>query len=507
MLNNSVLMIMRNNTATVDSGRMQGRIFSYLRWSTPEQTWGDSERRQNAMAEAWCARHGVALAGTEVDQGVSAFKGANRRSGTGLDRLLRTMVKGDVLLIEDADRWSREKPLDSLNALRDTVGRGIRLVLLRTGTEITADNFDRPEILFPAFFGSFLANQESAKKAVRVKASWDARKQAAMEGKAPVNQNMPSWLKWDAVNKKVLLIPERAETVRQIFELYNDGLSIRQVCDKLRAEGVPNVSKRRDSKGWSVNLIGGILRSKAAMGVCCGVPGLWPRVVSDKDFFAAQAKLDISNHLSGPRAKREANLFGGLTVCSQCGQPMNKMTYSRKKKTVRSYLVCGAAAHAKSDCGSRGIRYDVFEHAVLNLNGAEIVKRLSDSNASSPLDDLKAKLALVQDQADAWFHKIEGDPNPSPRIMRALRDLEAQEATLQKQIDQEAAKAKAAAPPLANYKAMVIEQAAVKVNREKCRTLLRGFIDKIVCDTKGQAFTVHFKGDKEPMPVALIKAG
>jgi len=74
---------MRNNNAIVDSnGRLQGRVFSYLRWSTPEQSWGDSERRQNALAEAWCARHGVTLAGTEVDQGVSAFKGANRRSGS-----------------------------------------------------------------------------------------------------------------------------------------------------------------------------------------------------------------------------------------------------------------------------------------------------------------------------------------------------------------------------------------------------------------------------------------
>ena len=58
---------------------------------------------------------------------------------------------------------------------------------------------------------------------------------------------------------------------------------------------------------------------------------------------------------------------------------------------------------------------------------------------------------------------------------------------------------------MASYKALVTEQAAVKVDREKCRTLLRGFIEKIVCDTEAQAFTVHFKSGKEPMPVALIK--
>src|SRR5262249_41911236 len=161
------------------------------------------------------------------------------------------------------------------------------------------------------------------------------------------------------------------------------------------------------------------------------------------------------------------------------------------------------AIHGKSECGRQGIRYDVFHQAVLSLNGAEIIKRLADGNVSSPLDELRTKLVMIQDQANAWFRKIEDDPNPSPRIMQALRDLEAQESALQKRIDEEAAKSKAAMPPVASYKGLVNEQSAVKVDREKCRTLLRGFIEKIVCNPKEQAFTVHFKCGKEPMPVAL----
>jgi len=141
-----------------DNLPIMGRVFSYLRWSSDRQTWGDSERRQNDMAEASCARNGVKLAGQEKDEGVSAFKGANRRAGSGLDRLLHIMRAGDVLLVEDNDRWSREKPLDSLNALRSTVNKGVKIVFLRTGVEMTRENFDNPEILFPSFFGSYLAN-------------------------------------------------------------------------------------------------------------------------------------------------------------------------------------------------------------------------------------------------------------------------------------------------------------------------------------------------------------
>ena len=39
----------------------KGRVLSYLRWSSPEQSWGDSEKRQARLAEDWYTRHGNAL--------------------------------------------------------------------------------------------------------------------------------------------------------------------------------------------------------------------------------------------------------------------------------------------------------------------------------------------------------------------------------------------------------------------------------------------------------------
>jgi hypothetical protein len=58
----------------------QGRVFSYLRWSSELQTWGDNERRQLAMAESWCEQRGLALTDKYRDSGVSAYHGRNRSS-------------------------------------------------------------------------------------------------------------------------------------------------------------------------------------------------------------------------------------------------------------------------------------------------------------------------------------------------------------------------------------------------------------------------------------------
>jgi len=63
-------------------GEPQGIVYSYLRWSSEPQTWGDSERRQECMASDWCQRNGRKLADLRfADRGVSGWKGDNRKSG------------------------------------------------------------------------------------------------------------------------------------------------------------------------------------------------------------------------------------------------------------------------------------------------------------------------------------------------------------------------------------------------------------------------------------------
>src|SRR4051794_98234 len=102
------------------------RAFSYLRWSTDDQTWGDSERRQTEMARRYCREHGLQLCEQVTDRGVSAFRGANRNGELG--RLLGVVRPGDVLLIEDADRLSRQDWRMAINLVGELVDRGIEVV-------------------------------------------------------------------------------------------------------------------------------------------------------------------------------------------------------------------------------------------------------------------------------------------------------------------------------------------------------------------------------------------
>jgi|SRR5882724_6120348 len=88
-------------------------VYSYIRWSSEPQTWGDSERRQLKDHRDWAARRGLKLSDrTFADRGVSAKAGKNLTEGA-LGELVKIAKPGDIILLEEHDRFSRQNPLDA----------------------------------------------------------------------------------------------------------------------------------------------------------------------------------------------------------------------------------------------------------------------------------------------------------------------------------------------------------------------------------------------------------
>jgi hypothetical protein len=86
------------NTAGDDGGK---NVYSYIRWSTERQNFGDNERRQLQAAESWCAKSGLKLSDrTFTDRGTSAFKGRSRSEGRP-GRAVENSPARRTFLIED----------------------------------------------------------------------------------------------------------------------------------------------------------------------------------------------------------------------------------------------------------------------------------------------------------------------------------------------------------------------------------------------------------------------
>lgn len=54
------------------------KAYSYIRFSTPTQSRGDSLRRQSKGALRWCEERGISADDTLRDEGVSAWTGTHR---------------------------------------------------------------------------------------------------------------------------------------------------------------------------------------------------------------------------------------------------------------------------------------------------------------------------------------------------------------------------------------------------------------------------------------------
>jgi len=489
-----------------------GSVYSYLRFSSEPQSWGDSERRQSQMALDWCRRNGQNLSENRfADRGVSGWKGKNRTSGA-LGQLLRVVAPGDTILLEDIDRFSRESPLDSLNALRAAVDKGVDIIFLKTGVKVTASNFNDPATLFPAFFGSFLANSENEKKSFRVREAIAARR-AKLEKGIDVAGRCPCWLDWDATAEKHIVNEQKAKVVRRMFDLCNSGIGTRAIERKLREEGYKPITARVTYKklpvSWSKTTIQRILTSKTVLGFvhADAKVRVYPAIVTDDVFYAAQQKLQGRKTFTVRNDCQDNNLFTGLCVCGYCGSSYVRLT--ARKDYV--YLACSGSLRHTTACKGLGqLHYRKFEESFLNLLAQTDLIRgiLNGKQEPSILDALRGELSDVQKQCEKYLRLIEGDENPSRRLMDNLKALESKESDLQKEVEAAEAKERGTTPASRVYADLKGEFEALTTNpenRQRLREALRGLVEKIevMRDSDVKQYRVFLRQASQPITVTL----
>ena len=193
---------------------MGGVAYSYLRFSTPEQSRGDSRRRQTAMAESYATRHGLQLdtALNFRDLGMSAFRSKNARQGGLRDFLLAVeyslVPPESILLIESLDRLSRAEVLEAQALFLQIINAGITIVTLLDERSYSKVSINlNPIDLLISLIIMMRANEESATKSKRLRAAVAANRDD------PASRyhgaQCPAWLKPNANRTGYEIIPER----------------------------------------------------------------------------------------------------------------------------------------------------------------------------------------------------------------------------------------------------------------------------------------------------------
>ncbi|MBN8904807.1 MAG: recombinase family protein [Rhodospirillales bacterium] len=237
-------------------------VYSYLRFSRPEQMHGDSQRRQAEKTKAWVAQSKLTLDESLDlrDLSVSAFRGKNAKEGA-LSHFLAAIdsgrVKpGDYLVLENLDRLSRDDVFTkALPLVQQIIGRGVSIVTLDPERVYSPTTVKEIGPLLEMLLSLFLANEESRKKSERLSQSWANKRAAA--GSKKLTAQCPQWLRLSADRATFEPIPERVEVVRRVFRMAAGGAGYVAITKRLNAETIPPFGngngKHRTSVGKPLN--------------------------------------------------------------------------------------------------------------------------------------------------------------------------------------------------------------------------------------------------------------
>lgn len=373
------------------------RVYSYTRFSTPEQLEGDSLRRQSDGAQRWMRRKNEERKAEGLppvvlderlkleDLGVSAFRGANVAADKGLGCFLTAcredlVPHGSFLIVESFDRISRMEPFDMLDILKDIVRAGVTLATLNDGQEYDITRLRRdPMSLMVALMVSWRAHEESKVKGERLAEAWANKRRRVREGADKrLTRRGPSWLEPEGDGWKER--EPHSDTVRRIFRLTLDGVGENKIARLFNEEGVPIMGRGRM---WHRSTVSKVLRNPAVIGTLVpgrldysngkkvrrledAIPGAFPAVVSQADWETVRALKDGKAPAVRGRGARckLANLFAGLARCPECGATMTRVMKGRGAKGGKPKLVCTKAKAGAADHGYRSVTLNDLHEAV-----------------------------------------------------------------------------------------------------------------------------------------------
>jgi DNA invertase Pin-like site-specific DNA recombinase len=157
--------------------------FSYIRWSSTQQTSGDSLRRQTDLAAKYAAENNLTLDNTSFqDHGVSAFKGKNVLEGK-LGTFLQAIDEGSIqtpcyLLVEALDRITRSEIADATQLFLSIIQRNVKIVVLQSEQVFSKETISADNGISLIIAISMLVQgyTDSAKRGKRVVEAWDQKR-------------------------------------------------------------------------------------------------------------------------------------------------------------------------------------------------------------------------------------------------------------------------------------------------------------------------------------------
>ena len=342
------------------ASKHQLRVAAYCRVSTDDEEQLTSyEAQKNYYTDKIMTNKEWTMAGIFADEGIT---GTSARKRPEFLRMIRQCKQGkiDIVLTKSISRFARNT-VDCLNYVRALKELGIAVIFEK-------ENMNTLEIDSEILITMLGAFAQSESESISANVRWGIR-QAMKEGKVTIQYKyLYGYRKGD--DGKPEIIPNQAEVVRKIYDLFLSGTPVRGIQEYLNTSAVPNINGEPkwarsaiDSILTNEKYCGDVLLQKTYIDDCINkkvkkntgqlpmylVQNHHEGIISRETFDAAQAELARRSAGKSPSKKNAPTgrsrysskyALSDRLYCGECGTRYQRCTWRNRDGSKRIVWRC-----------------------------------------------------------------------------------------------------------------------------------------------------------------------
>lgn len=363
----------------------------YARYSSDNQR-EESIEGQLRECKEYAQRNGILVLQSYIDRALSA-KTDNRPE---FQRMIRDSAKGlfDTVLVWKLDRFARNR-YDSAHYKSQLKKNGVRVI---SATEQISDG---PEGIILESMLEGMAEYYSAELAQKINRGLreNALKGKNNGGSIPLGYRLGE-------DHRLRIDPLTAPVVREIFQRYADGETVREIIETLNERHLLT----RKGHEFRMNSFNRLLKNRKYIGEYrykdVVIPDAIPAIVPKELFERVQERMKKNQRASARAKAEEEYLLTTKLFCGHCGRMMIGESGKGRNGTIHRYYKCGAAKR-RQGCHKKAVKKDWIEHIAVMYT----IQRVFQDDLISQIAD---ELVALQNTED----------NSLPLLRRQLADTE-----------------------------------------------------------------------------------
>ncbi len=382
------------------------RAVAYVRVSTKSDAQSNSfEFQERYWTDTLANDTNVRFVGIYADHGIS---GRDVRRREHFNEMLADARKGrfDIIYTKSVSRFSRNVT-QLLEAVRE---------LRELNVEVVFENENihtfQPSSEVYLTLAATIAENELKTDSDRMR--WSIRDRFA-KGYISIGSRCYGYKL--VANNQLEIVPEQAEVIRKIYDMYLSGCGVHKIIRELRDKGIPNGVGKKD---WSINAIKLILTNEKYMGDTLSqksvtidyvtykndgtlakqyyIENSHPAIVSKETFMLVQEEIKRRANPKLVGCEIPKYEFTHMIVCGDCGKTYRHKVGSAGTKYKSSVWKCSTACDLGANaCSTKAIKDSVLKEKFVEVYNEFVTKYGINSGTTEYQDRLQELLLEEQE--------------------------------------------------------------------------------------------------------------